>query len=290
MIESVSVKNGGGARVLEIPESQTISEQLNRTVKGKRIRNVKANVSPHKFAFYYGDPEKYNDLLAGKAISGAHAVAGQVEIAAEDARVLFSDGINVRYYERGAGLPLKYQLRMECEDESSIVCSVQMYGGLWAFSEGGNDNPYYLVAKEKPSPLSDAFDESYFDSLLTGAKSSLSAKAFLATEQRIPGLGNGALQDILFNAGINPQSKLDVLSAGDKSLLFACVKQTLLEMTAKGGRDTEKDLFGNPGGYRTRMSNIAYMNPCPKCGGTIVRKAYMGGNVYFCPMCQPVRK
>ncbi|MCQ4762422.1 hypothetical protein NE555_17590, partial [Alistipes onderdonkii] len=42
------------------------------------------------------------------------------------------------------------------------------------------------------SPLGDGFDAAYFDRLVAGAKPNLSAKAFLATEQRIPGLGNGA--------------------------------------------------------------------------------------------------
>jgi formamidopyrimidine-DNA glycosylase len=40
----------------------------------------------------------------------------------------------------------------------------------------------------------------------------LSAKAFLATEQRIPGLGNGVLQDILFTAGIHPKRKMAAIS------------------------------------------------------------------------------
>ena len=47
------------------------------------------------------------------------------------------------------------------------------------------------------------------EGLISGVKPSASAKAFLATEQRIPGLGNGCLQDILFRAGLNPRKKLE---------------------------------------------------------------------------------
>ena len=61
------------------------------------------------------------------------------------------------------------------------------------------------------SPLGDGFDAAYFDRLVAGAKPNLSAKAFLATEQRIPGLGNGVLQDILFNARIHPKRKMATL-------------------------------------------------------------------------------
>ncbi len=48
--------------------------------------------------------------------------------------------------------------------------------------------PDYLSAITQPWPLTDAFDRAYFDTLLKPGTGWLSAKAFLATEQRIPGL------------------------------------------------------------------------------------------------------
>ncbi|MHC1721425.1 MAG: endonuclease VIII [Clostridiaceae bacterium] len=276
--------------MLEIPESNFISEQLNKTIKGKTVKNIYANKSTHKFAFFFGDPAKYQALLQGKNIGKAIALGGMIEIEAEDARILFSDGANIRYFEAGEPLPEKHQLHIEFEDHTSLVCTIQMYGGLWAYKEGANDNPYYLAAKEKPSPLSDEFSESYFEKLIEGEKGTLSIKALLATEQRIPGLGNGVLQDILFKSGINPKTKLASLSKKDKNGLFRNVKHTLKEMTEKGGRDTEKDLFGNPGGYKTLMSGKSWKNPCPLCGGNIEKQAYMGGSIYYCKTCQPVKE
>ncbi len=42
--------------MLEIPECKNAAVQLNQTIKGKVIRKVLANSSPHRFAFYFGDP------------------------------------------------------------------------------------------------------------------------------------------------------------------------------------------------------------------------------------------
>lgn len=274
--------------MLEIPESHTIAKQLSRTIEGKTIINVAANASPHGFAFYFGNPDSYRDLLRGKTVSGTNAVAGQIEIAVQDARILFSDGINARYFRAGEPIPEKHQLHIEFDDFSSIVCTVQMYGGLLAFADGENNSPYYISAKEKPSPLTEQFDERYFMDLISSTKQTISVKAFLATEQRIPGLGNGILQDILFNAGIHPKSRLNALSDPDMDRLFQSVKQTIFEMTSKGGRDTEKDLFGCNGGYQTILSKNTLETPCPACNGAITRQAYMGGNVYYCPTCQPI--
>lgn len=277
--------------MLEIPESNTVAQQLNQTVKGKTIQNVTAGHSPHKFAWYCGDPQGYHALLAGRQIDSSSALAGQVEIRAGGCSILFSDGVNLRYLAAGEELPKKHQLLIEFEDFSHLVSTVQMYGGLCAFREGQYDNPYYLVAKEKPSPLSDAFDERYFQSLCScPGFSKLSAKAFLATEQRIPGLGNGVLQDILWNAKIHPKRKMGELTDSELGTMFRAVRDTLMEMTIKGGRDTERDLFGCLGGYRSVLSKNTVDRPCPACGALIQKEAYLGGSIYYCPGCQKYEK
>lgn len=274
--------------MIEIPESVAMCAQLNDSVPGKTIARVQANASPHAFAWFFGDPTQYPYLLAGRALGNASAIGGYVSIAAQGVTLLFGEGTNLRLYAKGEKCPAKHQLMLEFTDGSALVCTIQMYGGIWAFADGANDNPYYLAALEKPSPLSDAFDRAYFESLLTAAKPSLSAKALLATEQRIPGLGNGVLQDILFLAGIHPARKISTLNAAARDHLFTTLKSTLRRMADEGGRDVEKDLYGNPGGYRTLLSRKTAAYPCPKCGGPIERKAYLGGNVYFCKVCQPV--
>jgi len=272
--------------MLELPESATICRQISETLADKTITSAVAASSPHGFAWYFGEPAMYGELLSGKRITGAKPRAGQVEIYAEDMRICLNDGVNVRFYAADAKKPDKHQLRVDFDDGSALICTVQMYGGLMAFPSGANENPYYLVATEKPSPLTDDFDEAYFGTMFEGAKKTLSAKAFLATEQRVPGLGNGVLQDILFRAGIHPKTKIGTFDAKTLHRLFSSVKETLAKMTHLGGRDTEKDLFGNPGGYNTVLSAKKLAYPCPVCGSGLVRQAYLGGNIYFCPNCQ----
>ena len=273
--------------VLELPEAIVIAEQVGTALGGKRIKSVTANQSPHKFAWFYGDPGDYNSLLSGNAIESAVPWGGMVEIWAGPERILLGDGVSLRYFPAGERLPSKHQLLVEFDDSSSLVGSVQMYGGLWAFPAGEFDNQYYLAAKQKPSPLTDEFDYAYFGSLLEGEKlESLSAKAFLATEQRIPGLGNGVLQDILWAARIHPRRKVATLSDQKLRGLFGSVKSVLREMAARGGRDTERDLYGRPGSYKTVLSRNTVDTPCPACGTTIKKEAYMGGSVYYCGGCQ----
>lgn len=274
--------------LIELPESATIARQLNETVRGRTIKRVAANASPHKFAFYNGDPADYGSLLTGQMIGDSFSIGGMVEITAGSRRIVIGEGSNLRYYADVGKTPSKHQLLLELDDGSVLVCTVQMYGSVLAFTAGEYDNKYYLGAREKPQPLTDAFDKTYFNTLRAMSSDKLPAKAFLATEQRIPGLGNGVLQDILFHTGIHPKRKMGSLSEKEFDGMFGALKDTLAEMTKLDGRDTEKDLFGSAGRYKTILSSHTAGKPCPVCGSEIQKAAYMGGTVYWCPACQPL--
>lgn len=273
--------------MIEIPEAIVLSQQIIETLLGKRVEEVVANQTPHKFAWFYGDPNNYASKLIGKTIEKVHTYGGFIEITLGHTKLIFAEGINLRYLINGEKIPQKHQLLIQFEDESVLVATIQMYGGLWCFDDEVFDNQYYEIAKSKPSPLSEEFDLKYFKSIISDENlQKKSVKAVLATEQRIPGLGNGVLQDILFNAKTHPTRKFITLSDKEKESLYHAIKATLHEMVIKGGRDTEKDLFGCPGGYVTKLSNKTLKEPCKVCGGNIIKKAYMGGSIYYCESCQ----
>ena len=272
--------------MIELPEAFTLANQLSQAYKGKTVVSATANASPHGFAWYSGDPALYNEKLAGRKITGTAAYGGRPEMYAEGMIVSFFDGVRARYLDADEKRPEKHQLLIEFDDGSALCCTVQMYGGMTAFSDEPRDDFYYNVGREKPSPFSEAFSREYFGALFEGIKKSHSVKALLATEQRIPGLGNGVLQDILFNARIHPRRKAAELPDGERDVLYRAVVSTLKEMRDGGGRDTERDLFGAPGGYRTILSSKTLMFPCRVCGGGLKREAFLGGNIYYCPVCQ----
>lgn len=275
--------------MIELPEATVLSREINDTLSGKRITSLIVAQNPHKFAWYHEDPEKYQDLMINKKIMKSNNHGGFVKIEIEgDAILLLSEGIRIRYFKEGEQLPPKHQLLIEFSDLSTLICSVQMYGGLVAFLDGDYDNEYYGSAKTKPSPLTDEFNHEYFNQLLNNSSEKLSLKAFLATEQRIPGLGNGVLQDILFNASLHPKRKINTLDEANKKTLFKSIKTTLMKMADDGGRDTERDIFGYAGGYKTILSKNTVNKPCPNCDTLIEKQAYMGGSIYVCPTCQEI--
>lgn len=273
--------------MIEIPEAAVYARQLNESVLGRKVTRVEAAHSPHKFTWYCGDPTDYPAKLQGKAIDDAYPLNGTLELRIDDVFLALSEGAGITLFPPGGQLPARHQLLLELDDGNALAVSVQMYGGVMCFYDGENTNPYYLVVSEKPTPLLDAFDQPFFESILDHPEArKLSAKAALAAGQRIPGLGNDVLQDILFLAGVHPKRIVSTLTEAERQSLYVSVKGTLKQMTDQGGRDTERDLYGQPGGYTTRCSKLTVGKPCQVCGALIEKASYMGGSIYFCPTCQ----
>lgn len=269
--------------MLEFPEVMTIAGQLQQAVAGKRVRAVLPPSKPHRFCWFTGDPARYDGRLRGACVAEACGFGLFVALRFDNGLELcFNDGVNIRLTDAA---PRDYQLLIEWEGGGCLAFTVAMYGGILLHS-GDCDNEYYQKSAAALSPLVEGFP-AYFWRALEEAKPTLSAKAFLATEQRFPGIGNGVLQDILFEAGIHPKRQLHTLDDRAREKLLRSAVEVLKAMTAAGGRDTEKDLYGNKGGYHTRMSKSGMAAGCPSCGGPITKQAYLGGSVYFCPHCQP---
>lgn len=274
--------------MLELPEVLTVSKQLKNHIVGKKISKVLPPSKVHKFCWYNGEPTEYNAAIKGSEVISVEGFGIFVEITFSNGyKLCLNDGVNVRLVPSNEKTK-NFQLLIELEDHLVLVFTVAMYGGIF-LHDGSYDNEYYLKSKQAISPFSEVFTEYYYKTFME-SKPNLSAKAFLATQQRFPGVGNGVLQDILFEAGIHPKRKISTFSEADKDRLLEKIITVLNEMVQNGGRDTEKNIFGEKGSYKVRMSKNTMGLGCPKCGGKIVKETYLGGSIYYCTQCQPFIK
>lgn len=273
--------------MLELPEVLSRAKELNAVLAGKTVSNVLPPSSPHKFCWFTTPLDECAAELNGHAFQSAEGFGIYLEMDFGGVCLCINDGVNLRLLAPGEKRPAKYQLLIEFADGTALVFSVAMYGGI-CIHHGDWENEYYRASRERVSPLSDAFTPEYFDSLIASVKPSASIKALLATQQRIPGLGNGTLQDILLNARIHPKRKVSTLTAAEKSDLHRAIQSTLSAMTEQCGRDTEKTISGTPGGYKTMLSKNTLTAGCPHCGSPIAKETYMGGAIYYCQHCQPI--
>jgi len=292
---------------MSLVECQVVSNQLQNTVVGKRIVKTIANQNPHSFVWFATEPqyafaakeisykqaEQYDKLLTGKKILKANVLSNSNYLYVGNRALMFNT-LSTRYYGANDKQPKRHQLYLLLDDGSALTFCGSLGGPLFLF-EVGEDGWAINFRNDFPSVLSDDFSETFFLNLikntdLTKLQPAKSVKCFLATKNRIPGLDNTILHEILWEAQVNPKSVMAALGQDEYKRLYAAIKKVFPAVITAGGLDTQKDIYGNFGGYVTTASKHTIDKPCQRCGGPIVKEAYMGGVVYYCSKCQPFIK
>jgi len=275
--------------VIELPEAVTIAGQMRDVFVGKRIAGVAIAEERPKFMFLNEDLNDYENRLVGQEIREIVAngkwifstlASGQVFLLGE----MFG---RLRYLAPEEPLPKKVHGAVTFEGGARLVATIQAWGGFLVLTpEELAVHPY--AGKQGVSPLDPAFTPNRLDNVLDARDdwSRKPIKAFLVHEGNVAGIGNGTLQDILFRAKLSPKRKVPKLDRADRDRLHAAIVETMNSAIAAGGRDTEKDLYGNPGGYTPLLDRRTAGDPCPDCGTPIERIQYLGGSCYVCPGCQ----
>lgn len=285
-----SDRNPGGEEMIEFPEALTIAQQMNDELNGKWIESSIYMDSPHKFAFgeHYGrkshTPEEYENILNGKTIGQVTADGSWILVSLEPGYMLKlgEGGERILFHQSEDTLPEKHQLLLHFVDESYLTVSVQGWG-LVAIYQRPKDAPR---SSGKISPLSDAFTFEHFQGLFGETIDRKSIKSFMISEPGISGVGNGYLQDILFRARIHPTRKNADITEAEKRALYDAIREILKQAVELGGRDTERDLYNNRGGYPKILDRTKLGQPCPECGAPIQKIKYLGGSCYLCSSCQ----
>lgn len=269
--------------MIELPEALNLAKQLQSGLVNRKVSAVLPPTKRHKYCFFSKEPTLYQDDLLNAKVVDAEGFGIFVDLVFDNGlRLSINDGIHCRLHIDSQ--PEEYQLLIQFDGGRNLAFTVGMYGSL-LLHDDNFDNTYYKASRSAVSLFKDEMTDHFFNTLAASSQS-LSAKAFLATEQRFPGIGNGMIQDILYEAGIHPKRKVMALSESEKRNLLNAVQRVAADMINLGGRNTEKDIYGMPGLYSSKMSKNTVGKPCDICSTLIMKESYMGGSVYYCPNCQ----
>ncbi|WP_407358293.1 bifunctional DNA-formamidopyrimidine glycosylase/DNA-(apurinic or apyrimidinic site) lyase [Microbacterium sp. LTA6] len=140
-------------------------------------------------------------------------------------------------------------------------------------------------------PVDAAFDDVAFRAAL--GKRASAIKRVLLDQSVVSGIGNIYADESLWAARIHPETPANRLSAVAVGRLLAEVRAVLAKALAEGGTSFDAQYVNVNGesGYFAHSLN-AYGRggqPCPRCGGSIRREAFMNRSSHFCPVCQRKR-
>lgn len=126
-------------------------------------------------------------------------------------------------------------------------------------------------------PLSSSFTEDALKRLAAQHKRRM-AKSFLMEQSIIAGIGNVYSDEILFQAGIHPETKMDQLSEQELAKLYREIVRLL--------RWAVNDYEGFGADASLLHNHRQVGQPCPRCGAGIERIKVIGRSAYYCPNCQ----
>ena len=115
-------------------------------------------------------------------------------------------------------------------------------------------------------------------------------KAFLLDQRRIAGVGNIYADEALFRARVHPLRPAGRLTRAQWDAVVEGVRGALTAGLAAGGAtiDDFRDADGAPGAFQDEfLVHRRAGEPCPVCGGEIVKFVAAGRGTYACERCQP---
>jgi formamidopyrimidine-DNA glycosylase len=270
----------------ELPEVETIRRRLAPRVEGRRLERLEIV-----------DPRWCGPLPVDEVSS---AVEGRrLRRLARRGKYLVWDlkgDVFLLWHLRMTGTLLydppedvPYQrVRVHVDDGHRIVfCDPRRFGtGQLAF--GRESLEAFFALRLGVEPLGEQFTPEHLRSLARGSRAPV--KAFLLDQKRIAGVGNIYADEALFRARVHPLRPAGRLTGGQ----WAAVREGVVDSLRAGieASGATIDDFRDPEGVSGSFQDEFLVHrregePCPECGGPVVKLLAAGRGSYACERCQP---
>src|SRR5215210_5416181 len=276
---------GINTRMPELPEVETIKEDLRELVAGSEIERVRVLDSS---LVEQPSAEEFASRLEGARITGARRRAKHLIV------------------ELGTGDSLVFQLKIGGqlllvplveEPETALMLVLDLDGDrrLFLRDETGFTRARLLDADELeerlsslgPEPLEEGFGWDYLPRKIGARRAQI--KPLLLDQKVVSGIGNIYADEILYDARLHPRRKANTLSEGEWEALHAAIRSNLAAGIENRGTTVRlyKDVLDRPGEHQNYLRVFEkHGQPCPGCEGEVVREKVSGRPSHFCPACQ----
>jgi len=284
----------------ELPEVETITGELKRTLKGATISDVSFSRPKLIKGISYATLRK---TLKGKKIRKIERRAKYILLHLSGGKTLILHlGMTGRLLlhpkkEKGKVVNLKTKKK---EPDRFVRGQFFLSGNrVLDFSDLRLFGRVYLMdtatlSKKDPikklgiDPLSKSFTPSLFAQQLKKRKGKV--KVILMDQTFLAGIGNIYSDEILFAARLHPLHLVQKLTPAQIRALYSAIKKILKAgVKYRGTSDSDYfDLRGNMGNFQKHLKVYRQTGkPCPSpCKGTVKRIKVNGRSAHFCPMCQ----
>ncbi|MEE8193907.1 MAG: bifunctional DNA-formamidopyrimidine glycosylase/DNA-(apurinic or apyrimidinic site) lyase [Dehalococcoidales bacterium] len=267
----------------ELPEVETIKNELRPHVVGRRISSVTL--------FWEGmlrQPSlvEFYSRIAGQRITGLSRRGKYLifSLASGELLIVHLRMTGSLLIGKDSSLPRFTRAVLHLDDGSRIFFrDPRKFGKVQLVKDKDS-----VVGRLGPEPLEPSFTTRVLAELLARRKAPL--KAVLIDQNVIAGIGNMYADEALFSAGIHPLRPANSLSPKETRRLHRAIRRVL--SSAIGNKGASVSTYLRPGGELGSAQlhfRVAHQGgkTCPVCGMPIQRIPIRGRGSYFCPRCQP---
>ena len=283
----------------ELPEVQTIIDDLNKKIKGDTITGFWSDWKKSVRM----PADKFEKEIKGKKILSASRIGKNIFINLSGRKTIY---IHLKMTGHLLVKPKAKSLKSKVgEDYFSDKVNQYIHhifylksGRTLEFSDVRKFGKIILADTDKIGDVKeikslgvDAMRKEFtlekLDEILDKKKTMI--KMTLMDQSKLAGVGNIYASEILFEAGILPTRSADKVSREERKKLYRAIKKTLEKaIKLRGTSDSDyRDTAGAPGEFQKVLKVYRRAGKkCPKCG-TIIERIKLGQRgTFFCPVCQ----
>ncbi len=268
----------------ELPEVETIKTQLNKLIKGKKIKEVEVRMPK----LVRHPVKEFKKLVEGRKIVSFSRRGKLLIIELSNQYFLVVhlklSGQLIYNGKIGKHTHLIYYFT----DKTHLAHNdLRKFGYVKIVNK---DSLGRLIEKEKygPEPLSREFSLGLFKEILNKRKKS-KIKTLLMDQTFIAGIGNIYASEILFRAEVMPTRVVETLKPEEIKKIYQAIK-TILKLAIKKKGTSANDYLdakGEKGDY-LKVAKVYQREgqPCLVCGTKIKRIKMNSRSSFYCPKCQ----
>jgi formamidopyrimidine-DNA glycosylase len=272
----------------ELPEVETIKEDLRELVVGSRIED--AEVLDAALVEQPASIGEFVGRLGGVRITGARRRAKHLIVELDS-------GDNL-VFQLKIGGQLLLAPPVEEPRTSVMLLVLHLDGGrrLFLRDQTGFSRARLLDLGELearlsslgPEPLEVGFGVEYLRESLGPRRAQI--KPLMLDQKVVAGIGNIYADEILFDARLHPRRKANTLSGEEWEALYEAIRKNLAAGIEHRGTTVRlyRDVLNRPGEHQTYLRVFEkHGEPCPRaCGGEVVRESVGGRPTHYCLGCQ----
>lgn len=282
----------------ELPEVQTVVDDLNRLIKGCHIVDFsslwKKNVQKGRFQYF-------RKQIIGQKVASVSREGKFIVIGLES-----GDSVVVHLRMTGALLvgggqdasTIKYIRHSWCLDDGKkrmtlAFSDVRKFGTV-DFVRNGDTTKHKGLSRLGADPMNKEFSGKVFK-MIVHKYSKRTVRGLLLEQSVIAGIGNIYASEIVFDAGIHPERRCEAISDEEIQKLYVSMRKILRKAIEHRGTSISdyRDSSGKKGGFQkllkvyNREHERCLRN---ECAGTIKKEKLQGRSAFWCPKCQPLVK